>query len=93
MQWVGCLMGKKLVGWSHLQASGQQLSVPMYTSDRWCLSGVHTGTSVTVIFINDIDEGVECILSKSAGDTKLSSPFNTPEGQDATWTSLRSGPM
>lgn len=52
-------MDKKLVGWSHLKASGQQLSVPMDTSDRWCHSGVHTGTSVTVIFINDMDEGVE----------------------------------
>lgn len=69
MQWVDCLMGKKLVAWSHLQASGQELSIPMDTSDKWCPSGAHTGTSVTITFVNDTDEGVECTLSKSAGDT------------------------
>lgn len=83
IQWMDCWMEKKLVGWSHLQASGQQLSIPMDTSDRWCPLGAHTGTSVTVIFINDMHEGEECILSKSAGDTKLSSPLDTPEEQGA----------
>jgi len=36
------------------------------------------------IFINDIDSAIECILSKSAVNTKLRRAVDTPEGWDAT---------
>lgn len=81
-------MGKELVAQSHLQASGQGLSVPMDTSDKWCPSGAHTGTSITMTFVNDMDEGVVCTLGKFAGDTQLSSLLDTPGGQDATQSDL-----
>ncbi|XP_014815291.1 PREDICTED: U5 small nuclear ribonucleoprotein 200 kDa helicase [Calidris pugnax] len=52
----------------------------MEIDDKWCPSGTPALLSV---IINDTDSGIKGTLSTSAGDTKLSSVGDTPEGRDA----------
>ena len=64
------------------ESGGQWLYVQVEAGDEWCPSGVCPGTGTVYIFTNDIDSGIECTLSKFAGDTKLSGRVDTTERRD-----------
>ena len=74
-------VGKELAEWWHSKSCSQCLDVQVETYDKWCSSGVNIGTSI--IFVGNIDSGIECILSKFASDAKLCGAVDTLEGRDA----------
>lgn len=61
---------------------------------RWRLvtssvpQGSILGPALLIVFINVIESGIKCTLSKVTDDTKLSAVVDTPEGRDNTQMDL-----
>lgn len=69
-----------MTGWSLPEGSGQRFNVWMDTSNKWHPS---EGLIMSNNFINDINSGTECAISKSEDDTKLSGTAYMPDGWEA----------
>ncbi|KAK4818016.1 hypothetical protein QYF61_004129 [Mycteria americana] len=73
-------LDKQTVRWAEnrLSGCGQRL-VMSGTKSSWRPASILSPVLFN-IFINDLDDGAECTLSKFAGDTKLEGVANMPEG-------------
>ena len=81
-EWITCWIKNWLGGRTHRVAVNGSVS-------KWrsVTSGVPQGSVLGLvffsIFVGNMDSGIKCTLSKSAGDTKLNSAVDILEGGDA----------
>ena len=77
-------MDKELAGWSCPKGS-----MPKWKAEMGGVPQESTpGQNLLNIFLSNTDSGIECTLSKSADDTKLSGGVDTAEGWDGVQRDL-----